>query len=363
MRVLMVMCNLLAGGAEVTALRLVRSLARLGYQFTIAPIQSRGVLGPAFQQAGAEVCQAAGHLRWDPLAACRLAAIIRQRAIDALIMVNVPRNAMFYGFVGAAMSLRRLSRICWCHSNPAGQSGNFVWQLKAYRAAGMVDVIVSPSRWHRRMLIARGLKRRRMLLIPNGIELGAAAEAAAGMQLPPGKHIIVQVANVMPDKDHRTLLKAAGILARSRDDFHVVLVGDGTDSPDMAASAQAAGAAAVVTLAGRRTDVASILRLADLFVLATKREVFSVAALEAMAAGLPVIVSDIEAFDEMFSHGREGLKFPVGDADALAGAIRLLLDDPGLQGRMASAARQRAERFAVEKMAAKFDRLLKVLAR
>ena len=167
----------------------------------------------------------------------------------------------------------------------------------------------------------------------------------------------------MPDKDHATLLAAAGMLARRRDDFRLLLAGRGTDSPRMVRAAAAAGAEGVVRLLGYRDDVPALLRAADIFVLSTGSEVFSVATLEAMAAALPVVVSDIPAFAEMFDGGREGLKVPPGDAASLAEALERLLDDPALAGSLAAAGHSRGRLFSRQRMAECFRRLLAALAR
>ena len=162
----------------------------------------------------------------------------------------------------------------------------------------------------------------------------------------------------MPDKDPLTLLRAAGVLAARRDDFHVALAGRDTNSPAMARAVRAASADGVVSLGGPCSDVAGLLASADVFVLSTRGEVFSVATLEAMAAGRPVIVSDIPAFDEMFTAGVEGLKGRPGDPAALADAIERVLDDAALAEALGDAAQRRAERFSRRRMADEFLRLL-----
>jgi len=363
-RVLMVFCELVAGGAEVTALELVRRLSGRGYEFTIAAVRSGGVLARAFADAGAKVYQGIARRRFDPLAAGRLGRIIRREDIEIMIVVDVPRNAMFYGFLGAALSGRRIARICWCKSAPGGEAGNFLWQLRAYRAVNLVDLIVCASRFQRRKLTRRGLRVRCMPMIRNGVDLRRFSNApAAELALPPGKRIIIQVANVTPDKDYATLLAAAGLMAQRRDDFHLLLVGNGTDSPAMVRRIERLGLSGVVTPVGCRCDMPAVLAAGDVFVLSTRNEVFSVATLEALAAGLPVVVSDIPAFDEVFTAGQEGLKVPPGDAAALAGAMASLLDDPKLRRRLSSGALKRAELFSLDRMAEGFDRLLRAVGK
>ena len=360
MRVMMVLCELIDGGAEVTALRLVRALGE-EHDFTIAAIKSGGPLRDEFTQAGAAVFDGLARWRLDPLAPFRIARLIRSRDIDAVVIVDVPRNAMFHGLAGAAASFRRPATICWCKSIPGGQSGRFVGQLRAYRKVGWLDWIVCTSQHQRRTLVQGGLVAERTSVIYNGVQLDS-PEGLRGQALASaGKTPIVHVANMMPDKDFDTLLAAAKCLAGGRGDFELLLVGRGTDSPDMARRIAEDKLGGIVTPLGRRDDVGEILAGAELFVLSTHSEVFSVATLEAMAAGLGVVVSDIPAFDEMFTQGCEGLKVRPGDAGAMADALAGLLDDPAVRARMGQAARRRAEDFGLPRMASEFDRMLRSL--
>jgi len=360
----MLLSKLTAGGAEISAARLVRALTARGYEFVVASVTPGGELADRFRRAGATVQDGLARSRLDLPAAARVAGLCRRHRIDALVVVDVPRSGMLFGSIGAVLSGRRMPRICWCKSIPGGQSGWFMRPLRACRATGLIGTIVCTSRLQRRALVAGGIGRRHMPLIRNGIELpNGSLRAPADLPHRPGKRLLVQVANVMPDKDHATLLAAAGRLARRRDDFHLLLVGRGTDSTAMARVIERAGADGAVTSLGLRGDVPAIISAADVFVLSTHSEVFSVATLEALAAGVPVVVSDIPAFDEMFTHGREGLKVPPGDPVALADALGSLLDDAAGRRRMADAARQRAERFGLARMTDSFDRLLRTLIR
>ena len=118
-----------------------------------------------------------------------------------------------------------------------------------------------------------------------------------------------------------------------------------------------------VSLLGSRTDVGAILAAADVFVLSTRSEVFSVATLEALAAGVPVVTSDVPGFEEVFANGREGLRVPPGEPAALADAVERLLDDADVRERLALEGRRRAGRFAMSRMAGNFERLLTRLCR
>ena len=361
MRILMVMGSFQTGGAERVALELVRALRPEGHEFTVVSLRRGGSLGEQFRAAGAAVGEGLARRRWDFLAAYRLARLIRGHDIDAVVLVDALRNGMFYVAVGSMLSGRRPVRACWCHSMPGGQAKPFTRPLRACLRLGLLDVVVCVSRHQRRRLVECGLPARRLAVIPNGVSPGrpdgGLGEALAA---PPGKRRVVSVANVMPDKDYPTLLAAAGCLA-ARGDVHFLLVGRGTDSPAMRRAADQAGASGVTSLAGERSDVAGILQSADLFVLSTRRETFGLACLEAMAAGVCVVASDVPALRELLGDG--GLLVPPGDPTALAEGIVQVLADDDLRLRLSAAGRRRAERFTSQRMGRSFGRLLGVLLR
>ncbi len=355
----MVMSRLIIGGAETVALELAGALKGRGYYVSVASVRGGGGRRDKFARAATVVHDELAANRFDLRAAFRIARIIRRERIESVIIVDTLRNGMLFTALGSLLSGRNVRIICWCHSVPGGQAGRFVRRLRWYRSVGLLDEVVCVSDFQRREIISAGLKPDGVSVIPNGVDLSLFANPAeTSLPLPKDKHIIVQVANVVPDKDFQTLIEAAARLAKRRDDFHLVLIGEGTDGPEIARAIKQAGADEFITPMGKREDVPEILASTDMLVLSTKTESFGIAVLEGMAAGLPVVVSDVPALREVFTHESEGLKVPPGDADALAGAIERLLDDETLRHRLGNTGRKRAEEFTTERMVDKFHRLL-----
>jgi phosphatidylinositol alpha-mannosyltransferase len=140
-----------------------------------------------------------------------------------------------------------------------------------------------------------------------------------------------------PRKGFPILLNAVSRLVPQRPDLRVLVAGPG--DPEEALAERAHAIRERITFLGKvsESDKARMLRSVDLYVAPnTGGESFGMILTEAMAAGTPVVASDMDAFRRVLDGGRAGALFPVGDADALAGAIGTLLDEPAGRAELAS---------------------------
>lgn len=136
----------------------------------------------------------------------------------------------------------------------------------------------------------------------------------------------------------------------------LLMVGDGPDRPACEAACREAGICHDVRFLGKQEPVEEILSIADLFVMPSGSETFGLAALEAMACGVPVVSTDIGGLPELNVHGETGFLCPLGDLDALTAACRRILTDDALQSRMAEAARARAvDEFRLDRIVPRYE--------
>jgi glycosyltransferase involved in cell wall biosynthesis len=171
-------------------------------------------------------------------------------------------------------------------------------------------------------------------------------------------HVMTMVGTFKQQKGHTFLIAALREVAAEHPDLRVLLVGDGELLPSIEREAAAAGVTCVQFLGSRR-DVDRLLAASDSFVLPSLWEGLPVALVEAAAAGLPVIATDVSGSREVVVHGTTGLLVPPGDVGALADAIDALLADPRRAAAMGDAGRRRVrERFSAagqaEQLAALF---------
>lgn len=201
-----------------------------------------------------------------------------------------------------------------------------------------------------------------VMLVPNGVDLAAfrPAPVAEG-----GPLRLICVARLIERKGQPQLIEAIARLAAEGLDVRAELVGTGDAQASYAALARRLGVAERVSFAGYvpREGLAERYAAAHAFVLPSYNEGMSVATLEALAAGLPLVVTRTGGTAELVDEPANGLTFGWGDVDALTAHLRRLAADRELARRMGAASRQRAERFGWGDAARGYARLFERVAR
>lgn len=191
---------------------------------------------------------------------------------------------------------------------------------------------------------------------PTGAVCGTAARGLARRRLglPAGVRLVGTVGRVDYQKAPEDWLDA---LAASGDDVWGVWIGDGPLRADLLARASRRGLADRFRLLGQRDDVAELLPALDVFALASRYEGLPCALIEAVAAGVPVVATAVNAVPDLVVPGETGLLVPPGRPDLLGRAIGYLLDEPAEAQRMADVARARlGDRYTPAALGAVLDR-------
>jgi glycosyltransferase involved in cell wall biosynthesis len=170
----------------------------------------------------------------------------------------------------------------------------------------------------------------RITVIPNSRNIGEIASIVntirSGSVTQKDVFTITCVGRLTSQKDQQTLLKAVSLIS-DRESIRILLVGDGEDKEFLLAFAQSLGLMDV-TVTGFVKDVSPFLAVSDIFVLPSVDEGLPGALIEAMAAGVPCIASDIPGNNELVIHEKTGLLFPVKDHVKLSNAITYLIGNP-----------------------------------
>ncbi len=190
-------------------------------------------------------------------------------------------------------------------------------------------------------------------IIPNGIQVDDFANAIPFPHLQDGKINLLFVGRLEKRKGLKYLLSAYSKLKWDWPNLRLLVLGPGKPDEDSYRIMSERNLQDVVFL-GRVSDneKARYYKSADIYCSpATGRESFGIVLLEAMAAGVPVVASDIEGYASVMTHGREGLLVPPKKDDALADAISALLRDPDLRATLGAKGRQRADEYRWETVA------------
>jgi L-malate glycosyltransferase len=225
------------------------------------------------------------------------------------------------------------------------------------------DAVTVPSRW-----LAEATRGHLELpasfaidVVPNFVDAARFSPAAAGAAAP-GAPLLVHVSNFRPGKRVEDVVRIFAAV-RARRPARLRLVGDGPTRAGVATLVATLGLGADVELVGEREDLPGLLAGAAVFLLPSESESFGLAALEALASGVPVVASDVGGLPEVVSHGEVGFLHALGDVGAMAASALRLLDDAELGARFGRAARARAETLfregpAVDRYEAIYRRIL-----
>ena len=359
----MLMSRMAVGGAEKMALTLTAALTKRRCDVVVAGIYRGDGMRREFDEHALAVHAPLACCRFDFRGIWRVRKLIRRYGIDVVLIVDAVRNAAVCGLWGARLSGRPVARLLWCHSAPRPSAAGPLPLLR--KLVPHLDAVIAVARWQRDALAAGGLPPSKLAVIENGIDLSplpADAEVRRELGIPQAATLLLQVANYWPLKDPTWLLEAFAAARQSRPDLHLLLVGRDMDAPAVRHTVAQLHLTDAVTLTGTRTDVRRLLQAADIFVVSSLHETLSLAALEAMAAALPMIVTDIPAFADILEDNLHCLKCPPLDTPALTERILRLAGDTVLAQRLARTAHRRVDHYSADRMADRFVRLLRAAA-
>lgn len=185
-------------------------------------------------------------------------------------------------------------------------------------------------------------------------------ELRRARNLPPLAPVIVFVGRLAPEKELASLFQALAAVSQSRPDAHLALVGDGPLRAELQQMAAGLGLSDRIHFCGAvpPESVCGWLQCADIFTLVSSREGLPCSLLEAMAVGLPAVVSSIPANQQLVEDGVHGCVVPCGDSQAIAQALLRLMDSPQLRQTMGAAGRQQVvAQYATAKVIESYERL------
>jgi glycosyltransferase involved in cell wall biosynthesis len=225
----------------------------------------------------------------------------------------------------------------------------------ANRAA---DIVTVPSESSREAYVAAyGAPRSKVVVVRPAVDPdefgrpGDARAARAALGLPAEGRVAAIVGRLARGKGLEIAIRAVRGVRRRVPDFRLLIVGDGELAGSLARLAEQEGVVDAVVFAGSKTDVPGVLAAVDLLVVASESETAGMSAIEAMAAGLPVVATDVGGIPEAVIGGATGVLVPPGRTDALATAISDVLTSDDAGAALGVAGRERvASAFTRERL-------------
>lgn len=343
----------LIGGAEAVLRYLAIALADEGAEVTVLTSRLGGL--PAEERPGAVrvVRLATSGLRFAGtfLYMRNLGRWFARHPVDIAYVSMLKHDA----FVAVGEGLRRGFPVV-LRPEGAGATGDIAWQAwgRGGRAIAKrcreADAVVSISARVRSELIGAGYNPARVVDLPNGVPV-------------PDRPWIVRedwrespravfVGRLAPEKGLHSLLDAWPIVRQTFSDARLTLIGEGPERPGLEARIRSLGLDGSVSLPGSSTDPGAVLLASDLFVLPSREEGMSVALLEAMSLGMPLVASSIPGNERLVDDGVHGLLAGPDDPDSLARAIIASWSAPEAAAERGRAARRRvAERYSIASVA------------
>jgi len=343
--------GLTVGGAERLALRMGEHLPFDEFRVSYLCLDELGTWGTELQRAGGAVHLLNRQPGFDWRCARRLAALLRRERID---LIHAHQYTPFF-YALAARHLRSRPPILftehgrWFPDFPRPKRMLFNRALLGRR-----DRVVGVGEAVRRALVENeGIPAARVGVIYNGVDLTPYRNPTRDratirhrvreeLGIPESALLLAQVARLDDLKDHATAVRAMARVVAALPQAMLLIVGDGPERTKIERLVAQLGIGQSVRLVGTRGDVPEILQAADLFLLSSKSEGIPLTVIEAMAARLPVVSTDVGGVGEIVVAGETGMLVPAGDVAALAAAAIDLLPDAARRARLGEQGFRRA---------------------
>jgi glycosyltransferase involved in cell wall biosynthesis len=355
-----------AGGAETVFLQIATGLDPARFR-SIAVVGDNGWLPEQLEKRSLvpHILSAQGSFKAGYFLALR--RLVRHARID-VIVAHLYGSAIYASLLGRLMGVPVVS-VLHGQSDVAHSDRLAPLRSGIVRKGSRKVVFVSEHlKGHlgRRLRLAEA----QCAVIPNGVDAGVFRPGRdrslhSELALADDAILVGAIGNVRAPKAFDVLLRAARILLDRSQRFHFVIAGDCANAlgGELVELSRSLGIDQRVTFLGLRADVAQILHNLDAFVLSSRTEGFSIACIEAMACGVPVIATRSGGPEEILEGGA-GILVPTDDPEAIAHAVDEVTSSKGLaEALTAKALRRVQQQYSLEKMVTRYEALLESLIR
>ena len=360
-RVLQITQSLGLGGLERVVQTLCMSLDQERFDPRVLCLRKEGPIADELRAAGIPVtCLPYDANRVDRFAFMRVAEMMRRENINVVHTHNT--DALLTGALAARMAgVRTVVHTDHARAFP----DRLRYMVAEHLASHAVYRVVGVSE-HTTRNLANYIRipRRKLVTIPNGVDGSAyralpdGADARASLGLGMHQRVIGTGARLTPQKALHVLIEAVARVSEHVPDVVLIIAGEGPEEAALREAADRHGIGGSVRFVGYWRDVPRLLAALDVYALSSVWEGLPMAVLEALAAGCPVVSTDVGGVSTALQHEKTGLLVPVGDVTALEAALERALTDQVLRNTIVSAGKRAfEEHFSARAMTERYEAL------
>jgi L-malate glycosyltransferase len=355
MRIMFLLNVTLLGGAERHTFQLANSLASQGNLCTVVDLSN--MPGEAVSWSTVPVLNCDGNHLYSIGTVRRVSCLIRAQRPDIIVAVN--QRPLLFGILSRRLASSSAKLVSIFHTSYLLTLKERVLNILYRPLFARADALIYVSQNQRRIWERNGYRSDHATVIHNGVDQCRFSPRSAdcwreqtrmAMGFGPLDYVIGMCARFFPEKNHRQLVDAIGILRERGLPAKALLVGGGPTQRSIVEYARSGGLEEHILFTGPQQDVRPSISAFDVGVLCSFGESMPLAPLEVMATGIPVVISDVGGAAEIVRHGETGFLFPVGDTESLVGFLEKLFDPAKRKAFGAAASQFVAANFTAERM-------------
>ena len=357
-RILHLVPSLDRAGAEKQLAMLLTQLPREEFDLHVCALTRGGELAADLEAAGIPLTVLGKRFKADPGCFWKLRKFIKQLQPDVL------HTWMFAPGVYGRVAAGQVGVKRFIHSERCADKWKAGWQWTLDRQlAKRTQRIIANSEGVKDFGIEHGMAAEKFVVIPNGVASPAESdvtkkELLKELGIPAGVPLLGAVGRLWPQKRLRDLIWAVELLHILRPEAHFLIIGEGPERHALERYVRTIEATSYMHFLGHRPDVPRIMPHLDIFLQGSGYEGMPNAVMEAMAAGVPVIATDIPGTRELITHGETGFLYPIRGRKEFCKKSDELIADPVEAKRIGNAGREHIlAKFAIEPMVEKHVQL------
>ncbi len=361
MNVLYIIWSLDQGGAERVVLDLAKNADRAQFNITICCLNQKGFFANELEQLGTEVIALHKLPKLDPFIIYKISRVISKKKIDIVITHLWTSN--FWGRIAAYLSR---VKIIIATEHTTDEKRPWYYHLADRFLARISSRIIAVSSSVKVFHHTKSkIPPRKFEIINNGIDIEKfnisfdKNKKRKEFGFKDNDYIIGLFGRFVPAKAHELLLQSLKNIIKAHPQVKVLFAGSGPTVDIIKKLAADLGLAKHVAFAGFRSDIPELYQILDLFVLPSRREGFPITVLEAMASGIPAIVTDVGGNKEIISDGIDGFIIQPNNTEELTQKINFLIDNTETAKKIAQFGQKNVrENFTSVIMTKKTEQLL-----